>query len=395
MNNKVIGFSLFANILLLLVFSHTYRERGPLKKSQETVIHNSVDLKKHSDSSELNLSSIDMESWSDGDVSEKSLWEKYINTIDLGSFKSSLVKSGCPQWIQNYILLGAIRRIVDSIPNQEHESKYQTFELYVNRYLELDNADYPPFADYSSWTDLKKIAISAMSFGPGSENVAFRFRNLFLHLESEKKDLKSKYSNLKNPECMGLSKDLLNNFVYDAKRLIGQNGFDNLMVTSQYILMFDVWDTKAFFGSNLSPEEIYKATRLFMPDSIVEKTFMPEILVDSESGPGLDSEELHQGLLGILGPDKYEKFLVAEDPVFGRSSHIPVNERPSVQDLRALLELESVYEVELQEIQLNDELETLPLRQEELKANFETVVNELLGDENFKRFEKSQYNFLN
>ena len=81
--------------------------------------------------------------------------------------------------------------------------------------------------------------------------------------------------------------------------------------------------------------------------------------------------------------------------MFGRSSHIPVNERPSVQDLRALIELESVYEVELQEIQLNDELETLPLRQEELKANFETVVNELLGDENFKRFEKSQYNFLN
>ncbi len=395
MNKIVLGFSLFANIFLLLVFSYTYREIGPWKKSQETVIHNSVDLKKRSDSSELNLSSIDMESWSDGAVREKSLWEKYINTKDLGSFKSSLVKSRCPQWIQNYILLGAIRRIVDSIPNQEHESKYQTFEVYVDRYLELDNADYPPFADYSSWTDLKQIAISAMSFGPGSENVAFRFRNLYLHLESDKKDLKLKYSNLKNPEYMGLSKDLLNNFVYDAKSLVGQNGFDNLMVTSQYNLMFDVWDTQAFFGSKLSPQEIYKATRLFMPDSIVEKNFMPEILVDSESGPGLDFEKLHQGLQGILGPDKYEKFLVAEDPVFGRSSHIPMNERPSVQDLRALLELESVYEAELQKLKFNDELEMLPLRQQELKANFETVVNELLGDENFKRFQKSQYNFLN
>ena len=225
----------------------------------------------------------------------------------------------------------------------------------------MDKTDYPPFANYSSWADSTQIFISATTFGPGSEDVAFRFRNFYLHLDARKKDLKSKYSNLKNPKYMGLSKDLLKNFVYDAKRLLGQNGFDNMMVTSQYILMFDVWDTKAFFGSNLSPQEIYKATRLFMP----------EILVDSESGSGLDSEEFHQGLLGILGPDKYEKFLVAEDPVFGRSSQIPVNERPSVQDVRALLELESVYEAEFQKLKFNDELEMLHPRPEtsELIAN--------------------------
>ena len=124
MNKKLLGFSLFANILLLLVFSFSYREIGPLKMPQGTVTHNPGDLKKHTDSSKINLAGIDIESWGDSAVSEKSSWEKYINTKDLESFKTSLIRSGCPQRIQNYILLGAIRRIVDSIPNQEHESKY-------------------------------------------------------------------------------------------------------------------------------------------------------------------------------------------------------------------------------------------------------------------------------